>query len=222
MAGDWIKVEHATIDKPEVLQMADLLEVSADDVLGKLIRVWAWFDLQSRDGHAGNVTGVTLMKFIDRLVARQGFAACMKKVGWLGEFGIPNFDRHNGESSKNRALSNNRQKRHRNAQSVTKALPEKRREENKDTSAGGAVTLDALVADGLTEQTASEFMQLRKRKRAPLTPTAWDGIKSEALKAGWPIEAAIRKSLARGWQSFDASWVANDKPAADVPWKGAH
>jgi hypothetical protein len=129
MAGDWIKVEHATIDKPEILQMAELLNVDADTVLGKLFRVWVWFDVQSRDGNAGSVTGNALKRFIDRLVASQGFAACMEKVGWLSDAGIPNFDRHNGESSKKRALTNKRVKRLRNDDSVTKALPEKRREE---------------------------------------------------------------------------------------------
>ena len=133
MAGDWIKVEHATVDKPEVLAMADLLEISADDVLGKLIRVWIWFDTQSRNGNAGSVTKVTLEKFIDRLVASQGFASCMRKVGWLDDSGIPNFDRHNGKSAKNRALTNKRQDKFRNATDNGKvtheALPEKRREE---------------------------------------------------------------------------------------------
>jgi hypothetical protein len=129
LAGDWIKFELATIDKPEVLQMADLLEVSADDVVGKLLRVWGWFDQRSINGDAGGVTGVTLMKFIDRHVGRQGFAACMKKVGWLTDDGLPNFDRHNGETAKNRALTKKRMKRMRNADVTQTPSPEKRREE---------------------------------------------------------------------------------------------
>lgn len=133
MAGDWIKVEHATIDKPEILQMAELLGTTADDVFGKLFRVWVWFDQQSRNGDAGCVTESALMRFIDRHVASNGFAACMKKVGWLSASGMPNFERHNGESAKNRALTNKRMKRHRDAtrdDGVTQnASPEKRREE---------------------------------------------------------------------------------------------
>jgi len=132
LAGEWIKFEKATIDKPEVLEMADILEISEDAVIGKLLRVWCWFDSQSRDGNAGSVTGNALKRFIDRLVASQGFASCMQKVGWLTDSGIPNFDRHNGESAKKRALTNKRVKRNRNDDSVTKALPEKRREEKKE------------------------------------------------------------------------------------------
>lgn len=134
MAGDWIKFELATLDKPEVLQMAEILGTSSDDVVGKLLRVWGWFDQQSRNGYAGGVTGTALKRFIDRLVASQGFAACMSKVGWLNDDGLPNFDRHNGETAKNRALSKNRMKRLRDAESVTTPSPEKRREEKSNNN----------------------------------------------------------------------------------------
>lgn len=132
MAGDWIKVEHVTIDKPEVLAMAETLNLHPDEVFGKLFRVWRWFDQQSLNGDAGGVTNVTLMKFIDTLVASQGFAACMKRVGWLTDTGIPNFDRHNGESAKNRALTKRRMKKHRDANVTPTPSPEKRREEIKE------------------------------------------------------------------------------------------
>lgn len=132
MAGDWIKFEHATLDKPEVLVLADYMETTPDDVIGKLLRVWVWFDKNSINGDAGGVTNVTLMKFIDRLVDRNGFAACLKKVGWLSDSGVPNFDRHNGESAKKRALTNKRTKKWRDDSVTQEASPEKRREEKKE------------------------------------------------------------------------------------------
>jgi hypothetical protein len=134
LAGDWIKFELATIDKPEVLQMAEILGTTSDDVVGKLLRVWGWFDQRSINGDAGGVTSVTLMKFIDRHVGSNGFAACMKKVGWLTDDGLPNFERHNGETAKNRALTNKRMKKMRNAGVTQEASPEKRREEKKITT----------------------------------------------------------------------------------------
>jgi hypothetical protein len=199
LAGDWIKVEHATIDKLEVLQMAELLETTADDVLGKLIRVWVWFDIQSRDGHAGGVTGVTLMKFIDRHVSSQGFAACMKKVGWLTDTGIPNFDHHNGESSKKRALSNKRQSRHRNADSVTDALPEKRREE-KNTKA-----IETLP-DWVPKDAWDSFVEMRK-KGGVFTDRARSLALAELDKLralGHDPRAVIDASVLSGWKSFYA------------------
>ncbi len=121
------------MDKPEVIEMADLLDTSTDDVIGKLLRVWIWFDQQSKDGNAGSVTGNVLMRFIDKLVASQGFAKSMEKVGWLTEKGLPNFARHNGETAKKRALTRDRVSKARksisNANVTLGALPEKRREE---------------------------------------------------------------------------------------------
>jgi hypothetical protein len=76
-----------------------------------------------------SVTGSTLKRFIDGMVGSQGFAASMQKVGWLTDDGVPNFDRHNGKPAKERALTQSRVKRLRNADGVTSALPEKRREE---------------------------------------------------------------------------------------------
>jgi uncharacterized protein YdaU (DUF1376 family) len=77
-----------------------------------------------------------------------------------------------------------------------------------------ALTVEALVDDGLTEQTATEFLAHRRAKGSKLTARAWQGIRSEAGKAGWPVEQAICKALARGWTGFEAAWVAGEPPKA--------
>lgn len=131
MAGDWIKLEHATADKPEVFRMAMALGIAPEHVVGCLARVWVWADQQSLDGNAISVTGVTL----DRVACYAGFAQAMQSVGWLhgkdGEYSLPNFDRHNGETAKKRGLTKRRVATHRalhgNADGVTRE--EKRREE---------------------------------------------------------------------------------------------
>ena len=129
MAGDWIKVESATPDKPEMVRMAQLLEIDQDSVVGKCLRVWIWADQQSRDGNALSVTDA----FLDRLTFCPGFAVALRKVGWLtgreGHLSVPNFDRHNGQTAKKRALTSKRVSKTRNAASVTKALPEKEEKE---------------------------------------------------------------------------------------------
>lgn len=129
MAGDWVKIEHATPDKPEIDAMANALGIDHDAVFGKCVRLWVWVDQQSVDGDALSVTKT----FIDRLVRYDGFADAMIGAGWLtvenDKFSIPNFDRHNGQTAKTRGLTNKRMKRYRNATSVTKSSPEKRREE---------------------------------------------------------------------------------------------
>lgn len=52
MAGDWLKVRLDLRNDPAVIGMAEKLGIDQDTVVGKLIRLWSWFDLQSRDGHA--------------------------------------------------------------------------------------------------------------------------------------------------------------------------
>lgn len=100
----WIKIEDNTPDKPEVVAMAARLRMKdPDTVTGKLVRLWAWANRNSIDGHAISITRA----FIDRLTACKGFAAAMEAVGWLegkdGLLSFPGFDRHNGDSAKKRA-----------------------------------------------------------------------------------------------------------------------
>lgn len=136
MAGDWIKFELTTMDKPEVCQLADLAGIDPDAVVGKLMRVWGWFDQQTESGNAPSVS----KKLLDRSVGVTGFCDFMKTVGWMEEEGglisLPHFDRHNGKTAKNRALTAKRVASHKtkgNAASVTNALPrEEKRREDKD------------------------------------------------------------------------------------------
>lgn len=133
MAGDWIKMRHDLQDDPAVIGMAADLSTNEFMVIGMLHRWWSWLDRQSRDGHALNVTSA----WLDRYIGVTGFAYSLQSHGWLqgrdGQYNVPNFDRHNGKPSKNRALSAQRKSRQRSrnshadshAQTVTRE--EKRR-----------------------------------------------------------------------------------------------
>lgn len=128
MAGDWLKMELSTPEKPEVHAIAAELGITPEEAIGRLFLVWRWFDQQSRDGYAP----VTLAA-LSKIAGLAGFAESMEKQAWLstGKKGVTvnNFDRHNGKSAKTRALTKNRMQRYRNADSVTNASPEKRRED---------------------------------------------------------------------------------------------
>ncbi len=146
MASNWIKLEVITPDKPEIFRLAEILNIDPDAALGKVIRFWVWADQQMIDGNAEcNARGVT-KSAIDRITFMVGFADALIQVGWLvetnGVLSLPNFERHNGKSSKKRAVTNERVtkirelKRKGNAGSVTqtdqKALPEEEEEEEED------------------------------------------------------------------------------------------
>ncbi len=78
------------------------------------------------------------------------------------------------------------------------------------------VLVDALMADGLSEEVAKAWLAHRRTRKAKLTALAWNGFKAEVVKAGWQIEAAVLKAIARNWTAFEAGWV-KDIPA---PAKG--
>lgn len=106
MAGDWIKLQHVTPDKPEIYLIATEIGTTPEDAFGRCCRVWIWADQQSLNGHALSVTNVTL----DSIARRDGFATAMQLAGWLvinhdGTVSFPHFDRHNGKTAKNRALA---------------------------------------------------------------------------------------------------------------------
>jgi hypothetical protein len=147
MAGDWIKVESVTPNKPEVFKIADLCDIEPEHAFGSLLCIWIWADQHTEDGNAVSVT----RKLVDRTAGVSGFADAMEKVGWLvidtDGACFPNFDRHNGKTAKNRALTAKRVANHKlksndnsNDASVSSALPreEKRREEKEDKPAAKA------------------------------------------------------------------------------------
>ena len=133
MAGDWMKIELEMPDKPEVHYIAGALNLDPDAVVGKLIRVWQWFNKHTEDGNAHGVTYL----LVDRITGVTGFGEAMAFAGWLEQHDkilvMPKFDRHTSESAKKRALTNRRVAEYRqknsNAPNVTKSVTreEKRR-----------------------------------------------------------------------------------------------
>lgn len=74
-----------------------------------------------------------------------------------------------------------------------------------------------LVAEGVSNAVATEFLALRSRKRAPLTPLAWAGIRKQVTLAGWSLDEALRKCVERDWRSFEATWVNTERLAGRRP-----
>lgn len=131
MAAVWIKMRVDLDEDPAVIAMAEILGLDEFAVVGRLHSLWSWADGQSRDGHASGVTE----KWIDRRMRCDGFAAAMVKVGWIvftsDGLNFPHFDRHNGETAKQRGLAANRQQKKRT--SVTQQVTDMSRNERDDT-----------------------------------------------------------------------------------------
>ena len=67
--------------------------------------------------------------------------------------------------------------------------------------------LSVLKSDGVDEQVANDWLSVRKAQRAPLTDSAWRGVKREASKAGLSVAEAVRMSAENSWRGFKAEWV---------------
>lgn len=228
MAGDWLKLESSTPDKMEVLGITSKMGWDDPDLtVGKLFRVWRWFDQQTVDGNAAGVTPALL----DKVSGVTGFSQAMIDVGWLVAtdtgVALPKFDRHNGATAKMRAQTAKRVANHRsdapgnaecNGENVTGALAreEKRREEKtktKSKAAPAAPTFDpepALLAIDVSPQIAADWLKLRKTKRAPVTATVLAKLVSEAGKAGVTVEQALVIGCSRGWAGFEADWISRE------------
>jgi uncharacterized protein YdaU (DUF1376 family) len=74
----------------------------------------------------------------------------------------------------------------------------------------------AICPINVDEQVWSDFLALRKVKKAPMTVTALAVIKREADKANWSLDKAISECVARGWTGFKADWVAEKANRFDV------
>lgn len=194
MAGDWMKIELELSDKPEVHYIANALNMDPDAAVGKLVRVWAWFDKHTQDGNALGVT----YSLLDRITGVTGFGEAMCFAGWLEQrdkvLHMPNFDRHNGESAKKRALTNKRVAKIRNAVSVTKTLPEKRREE-----------INTSIPDWIPKDAWNAYAEMRNKVRKPMTGRAAQLAIAELLKLkelGNDPKAVLEQSVMNSWQGL--------------------
>ena len=110
----WIKLRTNLADDPSVWLIAETLDLDPYAVIGRLYAMWAWFDGQATADHPW--VAVTTAA-LDRRLGCPGWCDACCAAGWLiiedGRVGIPNFDRHNGQSAKERALAASRSSRYR-------------------------------------------------------------------------------------------------------------
>ena len=111
MAGDWIKVEKTTPDKPEIGFIARACGVSTIEAVGAWFVLWCYFDEHTADGE---------MRFFtpddaDRVARLPGIGNALSADQGCGcvtyhksGASIVNWDRHNGNNAKKRCQSNRR------------------------------------------------------------------------------------------------------------------
>jgi hypothetical protein len=221
MAGEWIKMRIDLASDPAVVRIRRATGLDADSVVGKLHRLWGWADVHTADGSAVGLD----VDWVDELVGVPGFGAAMIAAGWLEADGtgirFANFDRHNGQPAKVRALGKNRMKRIRCADSATLAPleEEKRRIREEELHASQVAT--------------SEPPKRRKRSRPAggigwTADAGWQGITDadrtewaaaypacdvagELLRATSWLKANPSKAHKSNWRRFVVSWLTRSQ-----------
>lgn len=68
--------------------------------------------------------------------------------------------------------------------------------------------MEYLMLSGVDEQTAADWLTLRKAKKAPPTATAINMLAKQANQAGMTLTQALELCCLNGWRGFKADWVA--------------
>jgi hypothetical protein len=217
MAGDWLKVEVITPDKPEVSNIAARLGITPEEAFGRLFRVWVWCQNVSANGHVR----VRDLSPIDAQAGVPGFGQAMAEEHWIeprdGGFIIPKWERHLSKGAKKRVLDAERKRRERDDSvpkvSRTKADNVRTREEKRRVSSSPS----------------------EKKRRSPPRTTLCRmpdtfGIDAEIkvwnLKKGYPEEhlllhlESFKLSVDKGDLMYagDKGWHAAFKKAVNEDW----
>jgi hypothetical protein len=102
-------------------------------------------------------------------------------------------------------------------------IREEEKKEEPKTKAPRVPRFDAqshLELLGVDKQVASDWLALRKKKKLESTVTAFDGVLSEAQKAGMSMDQALRTCCTRGWGGFDSTWLSSKANPQASPRNG--
>lgn len=114
------------------------------------------------------------------------------------------------------------------------ALPARDSHGNNDTGTGTGTTQQdkpvvkkrrAAAPDAPVDvdaQVWSDWLALRRSKRAPVTQTVLDGARAEAAKAGMSFDAFLRVWCRRGTHGLEADWLKpaeRQQQSGETPWQ---
>ena len=104
MAGHWIEWEKGLVRKPEVLRIARLMGCTPQHAAACCMMVWEWAEDVTENGIIAGITAAD----VSFAAGVDGIAEAMITAGWLLETDdsvvLPNWERHNGEPAKRRAV----------------------------------------------------------------------------------------------------------------------
>ena len=179
---NWSKFQHFKDRRPPWIKLyrdiLDDIEWHQLDPLASKVLVMCWLIASEDDG---NIPDIKTLAFRLRMSEKQISDCLIKLSHWLEQGDItPISGRYQDDAL------------------------EAETETEKETKKKAAV---AAPPEGVSRSVWEDFVQLRKVKKAPITPSALSGIMREATKARWSLEQALTECCARGWVGFKAEWV---------------
>lgn len=69
---------------------------------------------------------------------------------------------------------------------------------------------ELLKPDGVSQDTWDDWLKIRKAKKAVMTESAINLVRSEAEKLGWSLQKALETSCGNSWAGFKAEWIENE------------
>lgn len=207
MAGEWIPIDIAAPDKPEMQELIDLTGEPVEVVFFRMFRLWSWASLNSDDG-----TVRTTPARLGRTCGGgdERFWLAVETVGWLsfdsvaGTASIPGWGKRFSQSAKSRALHLDRAGRAKQASAEgapkrTKSAPvgcaqahqkRTREEERTDSSSSSRAVVD-VEADGATLRAA--WNAAARAAPGRVKPYGADDLPQSTLERlaapGWLAEA---------------------------------
>lgn len=69
-----------------------------------------------------------------------------------------------------------------------------------------------LLALGVNEEILTDWLTVRKNKKASNTKTAFNGLMKEITKSGLLVNDAIEYAASKSWSGFKAQWYLSEQP----------
>lgn len=114
-----------------------------------------------------------------------------------------------GNKSINQDVKTHENANHDEIGAVIPFMQESKSIERKPTS--NKITAETLVNEyGVSEQVATDWLSMRKSKRAPISGTVIKGLIREAKKANLTLDNVLQICVERNWQGFQASWLLRE------------
>ena len=232
--AEWIKVQEKIIRDPVVMEQSDALNLDPRIIAWSWVTLWNWARETTGTGFVGRITPSR----IDSIVGITGFAQHAGE--WLlfrdGGVEFPNWDRHNSDGAKERAMTARRNKRHR--QNKNDEGGERSERHARDGDTVSRVTVPPSPEEKRREEKREEISPLPPKGNGAAANTAFRLIDESLCRmfpstVGSPFNRSSRVTADIGdfianWQgkvpAFD-DWLpkalAHIEQARPTKWGGA-